>query len=133
VTQSLPSNPVPKRVVVVVEDDPDHLQIMRVMLQDEFIVRSYASPSEALAVLQSMLPDIVLLDIGLPEFDGIECLHRIRSIPRMENVPAIAVSALTDPDNRNRCLSEGFQAFVPKPIMDIEALRQLVRQHLQQV
>jgi CheY-like chemotaxis protein len=128
--QPLSSNPFPKRVVVVIEDDPDHLQIMRGMLQDEFIVRSYASPSEALAVLQTMVPDILLLDIGLPEFDGIECLRRIRPIPRMENIPAIAVSALTDPENRNRCLAEGFQAFVPKPILDYEAFRQLVRQHL---
>jgi two-component system cell cycle response regulator DivK len=61
-------------------------------------------------------PDLVLMDIQLPDIDGIEALNRIRSERALDAVPVIAVSASVMPDDQQKIVTSGFDAFVTKPI-----------------
>jgi two-component system cell cycle response regulator DivK len=61
-------------------------------------------------------PDLILMDIQLPDIDGIEALRRLREVPELNAVPVIAVSASVMPDDQQKIVRSGFDAFVTKPI-----------------
>jgi len=61
-------------------------------------------------------PDLILMDIQLPDIDGIEALRRIREASPLDGVPVIAVSASVMPDDQQKIVRSGFDAFVTKPI-----------------
>jgi two-component system cell cycle response regulator DivK len=61
-------------------------------------------------------PDLVLMDIQLPDIDGIEALARIRAVAALDAVPVVAVSASVMPEDQHKIVSSGFDAYLTKPI-----------------
>jgi signal transduction histidine kinase len=101
--------------VLVVEDDPDAREVLGAMLVAYgATVRVLESGQTALERMERETFDVVVTDIGLPEFDGIELLRRIRAAHH--TLPAIAVTAFATEDDRRRILTHGFAAHVAKPI-----------------
>src|SRR5687767_8083829 len=91
-----PLNFVEKRTVLVVDDTPDNLSLVAGVLKDEYKVKVANSGARALEVLQSgALPDIVLLDVMMPEMDGYEVLRRMRDDARTHNLPVIFITAMS--------------------------------------
>jgi CheY-like chemotaxis protein len=90
-------------------------------------VRAASSAKAALGQLQSWPADLVLSDLGMPEADGYDLLHWIRSSEqeRVRNVPIVALTAFAMPEDRQRALEGGFQGFVAKPI-EPGALREAI-------
>jgi CheY-like chemotaxis protein len=78
-------------------------------------VRDAASSEAALAAINETLPDVVLADIGLPEKDGYALLNEIRAVDRGRYVPVAAVTAYARPEDRDKLVSAGFDAHLPKP------------------
>lgn len=121
---SLAQSPTPSAdltgvTVLVVEDHPDSLDLMTEALQVlGATVFPAASSREAFHLLLTHKPQLVISDIGLPDEDGCMLLRRIRQLAVEDGgaTPAIAVSAFTTTEDRERALSAGFQAFVPKPM-----------------
>ena len=114
--------------VALVEDNPASRAFMESLLSPPFEVRSYQDGTEALRELQICIPDVVLMDISLPDMDGVEVLHRMRSSRKLGSIPVIAVSAHAMTGDRDRFLSAGFNAYVSKPIADqLEFLRIIER------
>jgi CheY-like chemotaxis protein len=112
--------------LLMVDDDPDALALLEfVTTLAGATVRTASSPGEALAALASFKPDVMLLDISLPEMDGYDLLKAIRRAPAMRNVPAIAVTARAHERDKQRTVDTGFSLHVSKPI-DPEALVYLV-------
>ena len=109
-------------MVLVVEDHVDTLEVFRIVLGEWFCVVGCASASEALRVLRTVRPDVVMLDIGMTPVDGLECLEAIRSMPGYEGLPAVAVTAHAREADRRRFLAAGFQVVVTKPVLDAEGL-----------
>lgn len=105
-------------VVAVVEDNPASRLFMENLLNPPFHVRSYQNGAEALRELAIFVPDVVLMDISLPDMSGIEVMKRLRSMGALRDVPIIAVSALAMDGNRDKLLAAGFDAYVSKPITD---------------
>jgi CheY-like chemotaxis protein len=95
-------------------------------LEHDFDLTACISCSEALNQIQSLAPDLLLMDIAMAEMNGIECLKRIRSLPEFKDTPAIAVTALAYPEDKRECLEAGFQAVVVKPVLDLDAFRRLI-------
>jgi CheY-like chemotaxis protein len=87
------------------------------------VVRLAGSADEALREMDARVPDLLVIDLGLPGIDGCELLQtiRLRAPDRGGQVPALAVSAYARQADRARALAAGFRAHVPKPI-DAEAL-----------
>ena len=103
--------------ILVVDDVAMNVKL----LADLLAVKGYAtctatSGSQALALIASEHPDLVLMDIQLPDIDGIEVLGRIRKDATLDAIPVLAVSASVMPDDQQKIISSGFDAFITKPI-----------------
>jgi CheY-like chemotaxis protein len=109
--------------ILVVEDDPDARRLASVALEAwGGIVVSVGSAEEALKVFQSIIPAIVLTDLGLPRLDGTWLLRQIRKLPHDKGgrVPVVAFSAYFQPRERELIRAAGFQDLISKPIDPFE-------------
>jgi CheY-like chemotaxis protein len=104
--------------ILVVEDDTDTRELLRVLLEAEGgRVRATSSVAEALAAYDQARPDILVADIGMPEYNGYTLIGRVRARDRERGtmVPAIALTAYATAIDRDTVLSAGFQVHMPKP------------------
>lgn len=83
--------------ILVVDDDPGLRQLyQKVLSRQGYEVRMAASGAEALLVLEMTMPDLIMLDLAMPDMDGISLLKVIRRCPEWERVPVIVLTAFTD-------------------------------------
>lgn len=113
--------------IAVVEDNPDNRLLVRAILEDEFEIIEFETGGEALTGLRADRPDLVLLDISLPEMDGTEVLRALRADAALRDVPVIALTAHAMAGDRERFLAEGFDDYLTKPIVDEEVLFTAIR------
>ena len=114
--------------VLIVEDSTDTLELLRMIFNREgALVTTAASAAEALQQAVMKRPHIIISDIGMPETDGYQLLEQIRLIPGLSGVPAIAISGYASEEDRERALSVGYMALVPKPI-DVDVLFGLIQE-----
>ena len=110
------------KTIAVVEDNPDNRLLLRVLLQERFRLREYADGESAASGIVGDPPDLVLMDISLPDIGGIEVLHRIRHSGRLARLPVIALTAHAMVGDRERFLAAGFDFYVSKPILGLDQL-----------
>jgi CheY-like chemotaxis protein len=108
--------------VAVVDDNADNRLIIRTILEDQYEILEFSSGLEALDGFKRNPPDVVILDISLPEMDGTEILRRLRSDEVLEHLPVIALTAHAMMGDREKYLSAGFNDYVAKPILDMNVL-----------
>jgi signal transduction histidine kinase/ActR/RegA family two-component response regulator len=114
--------------VLVVDDDAElRGYVTAVFRASGADVRDAASARAALKLLAEWPADIVLSDLAMPEADGFDLLHWIRTsdVERLRTTPVVALTAFAMPEDRDRALEGGFQGFVPKPV-EPETLRRAV-------
>jgi CheY-like chemotaxis protein len=112
--------------VLVVDDDPDQLELLEFLLSAEGATpRTANGGHEAMELLANWKPGVVLLDIEMPNMDGYELLAAIRSYADLRDVPAVAITGLGYPSDKDRAFAAGFQAHMTKPF-DAPALIDLV-------
>jgi CheY-like chemotaxis protein len=104
--------------IAVVEDNPDNMMLVEALLEDDYELQTYESGKEALAGLQTNKPDLILLDISLPEMDGTQILAALRANPTFATLPIIALTAHAMASDREKYLGMGFDGYVTKPIED---------------
>jgi CheY-like chemotaxis protein len=103
--------------VLVVEDDDDSRYVMRLELEQlGYLVSEADNGMKAVDIALREHPDIILMDLTLPEMDGLEATSRIRADENMRDVPIIAVTAHSESDWREEAKASGFNAYVTKPI-----------------
>jgi CheY-like chemotaxis protein len=116
------------RRVLVIDDEGDIRLLMRVMLRQAGVeVEEASSASEGLERLRTSEPDLVLLDIRLPDGDGFEILEQMKQSGQIERVPVVMVSAHSTPSTRLRALAEGAAGYVTKPFTGTELLSAVER------
>ena len=117
--------------ILVVDDSPVNVKLLEAKLTAEYYdVLPALSGREALALAEAESPDLILLDVMMPEMDGYETCRRLRANPRTRHVPVVMVTALTDVSDRVRGLEAGADDFLSKPLNDIALfarVRSLVR------
>jgi CheY-like chemotaxis protein len=112
--------------VLMVDDDAESLDVLRELVSEEgATVRTAVNATEALDILRTWQPDVLLIDIGLPVVDGYELLKRIRGTPACESIPAVAVTGYAHERDKQLCIEAGFAGYLSKPF-DVETLLQLV-------
>ena len=104
--------------IAVVEDNPDNRLLVQALLEDRFDLTEYETGVEAVAGLRNERPDLVLLDISLPEMDGTEVLAWIRDQDDLKHLPVIALTAHAMAGDREKYLAAGFDDYLTKPIVD---------------
>jgi two-component system, cell cycle response regulator DivK len=116
--------------IAVVEDNPDNRLLVRVILEPLYQVTEYETGFAALDGLPLQKPDLVLLDVSLPEMDGTEVLSRLRADPRLHELPVIALTAHAMAGDREKYLAAGFDDYVSKPITDERLLLEAIQRRL---
>ena len=103
--------------ILIVEDNEKNMKLVRDILRHNgYDTIEATTGEEGVRLAAERRPDVVLMDIQLPDIDGIEALRRIRAEPALDRVPVIAVSASVMPDDQQKIVNSGFEAFVTKPI-----------------
>ncbi len=110
------------RKIAVVDDNADNRLIIRTILQDQYDIIEFSGGMEAIEGFKKNKPDVVILDISLPEMDGTEILRRIRGDPDLHDLPVIALTAHAMVGDREKYLAAGFSDYVAKPILDMKLL-----------
>jgi len=104
-------------MVLVIEDNPDNMVTVRALLSDRYTVLEATKAEEGLVKAKEFVPALILMDIALPDFSGIEAFKRMRSMPQTQHIPIIALTASVMKHDRETILSHGFDAFIGKPII----------------
>ncbi|RPH32086.1 MAG: response regulator [Bacteroidales bacterium] len=105
-----------KPIVLAVEDNPDNMTTVRALLAKNFELIEAINGKEGVSMAKEHIPNLILMDIALPEMDGIEAFKAIRNNPRLQNIPIIALTASAMTTDREAILAHGFDAYIPKPI-----------------
>ncbi len=108
--------------IAVVEDNPDNRMLVQALLEDTYEISEYETGVEAINGLGDDIPDLILLDISLPEMDGTEVLAWIRDQDALKDIPVIALTAHAMSGDREKFLASGFNGYVTKPIVDEDVL-----------
>jgi len=114
-------------LVLLVEDEPLNLKLMRAVLEAAgFAVIHAGTGREGITLARERRPDVILMDIGLPDIDGVRTLRYLREWPETCATPVAAVTAQAMKGDRERLLAAGFDDYMAKPI-DVQTLADEVR------
>jgi CheY-like chemotaxis protein len=116
--------------ILIVDDNPVNLKLARILLTSEgYQVRTAGSADEAFAAVREARPRLILMDIQLPDIDGLEATRRLKADPATRDIIVIALTAYAMKGDRDKALGAGCDGYVSKPI-DTRALPGLIAAHL---
>jgi two-component system cell cycle response regulator DivK len=103
--------------VLAVDDEPDNLEVLlEVLSMYNATVHPAANGEEAMTLLQTLRPTMVITDLSMPDMDGYQLLHKIRRTDHLKEVPVIALTAHAMSGDKERILAAGFNGYLSKPI-----------------
>ena len=115
--------------VLVVEDNEKNMKLFRDVLgASGYRTLEATTGAQAVELATEHAPDLVLMDIQLPDFDGVEALSRLRADGRTASIPVLALTAQAMHGDRERFLEAGFDGYLAKPVNVVELL-ETVKQH----
>lgn len=116
-----------KATVMVVDDDLTNIRIACGMLKSRFYVMTAASGKEAFELLKRQMPNLILLDVHMPEMDGFEVIRRLKADEKYKHIPVIFLTADEDGEVEVQGFAEGALDFITKPFRKDIALQQISR------
>ena len=115
--------------VLVVEDNAKNMKLFReVLVASGYETLEATTGGEAVDMASEHTPDLVLMDIQMPDFDGVEALRRLRADDRTASIPVVALTAQAMQGDRERFLAAGFDGYVSKPV-NVRDFIGTVREH----
>ena len=116
--------------ILIVEDHEDNRRILRDLLTNAgYELIEAVTGTEGVALANSGQPDLILMDIQLPEIDGYEATRRIKAIPSLRSVPVIAVTSFALSGDEKKAFAAGCAAYITKPFSPRHLLAK-IREHL---
>src|SRR5277367_7201436 len=105
-----------KRTVLVVDDAPANIQVVHAILKDDYKIRVATSGAKALDLMKvKPFPDLVLLDVMMPEMDGYEVCAILKASPETKDIPVIFLTGKTEADDETRGFKVGAVDYIHKP------------------
>ena len=115
----------PKRILIA-DDNEQNLYLSRFLLEQHgFDVMVARNGVQCLDLAQTELPDLILMDIQMPEMDGYEAIRQLRATPKVGAIPIVVVSSYAMANDRERALSLGCSGYIEKPIVPESFVRQV--------
>ena len=116
--------------ILIVDDNPVNLKLARVLLQSEgYDVHTAIDAEEALAVLGTLKPRLIMMDLQLPGMDGLELTRRLKADPRTKDIVILAITAYAMKGDDQKALAAGCDGYLSKPI-NTRTLPGIVAEHL---
>jgi CheY-like chemotaxis protein len=119
------------RSILIVDDNPSNLKLFTFLLaMPGYVVTTAANAQEALDVLVGLRPDLIIMDLQLPDVDGLTLTRQLKADPKMTGVPIVAVTASAMKGDEEKALAAGVDGYMSKPV-DKRAFRAMVASYLQ--
>lgn len=118
-----------KRHIVMVDDEPVNLELAENALKDSYKLTKLISGAQLLTFLARVKPDMILLDVQMPEMDGYEVIERINSDPRTKNIPVIFLTGQDGTESEKKGFMLGAKDFIRKPF-DNEIMKARIRSQM---
>jgi diguanylate cyclase (GGDEF)-like protein len=101
--------------ILVIDDEPQNVKILKDILSDEYKVLAVVDSRRAVETVENKMPDIILLDVVMPEMDGYEVIAALKSSERTRDIPVIFITGLERSEDEEKCLSIGAVDYISKP------------------
>ena len=118
-----------KRILYIEDNLENRLLMRRVLMAEGYVVEEASDGNDGLQQAAASPPDLILIDINLPEIDGYEVTARLKQLPILTGVPIVAVTANVMKGDREKTLAAGCDGYIQKPI-DIDLLPSLLESFL---
>lgn len=119
-----------QRTVLYIEDNPDNrLLVRRILTANGYRLLEAEHASKALEILQKEVPDLILMDINMPEMDGYTLTAKLRRIPTLTTIPVIALTANVMKGDRERTLEAGCDGYIQKPV-DVDSFPEQIAKYI---
>lgn len=117
--------------ILIVDDNPDNVDLAKIVLEAEgWQVRAAEHAQQALEVLKTYHPKLILMDVQLPGMDGLELTRRLRAAPAFDDVSIVALTAYAMKRDEENARSAGCDGYISKPI-DTRTFANMVREYLE--
>ncbi len=101
--------------ILLVDDVATNLKCAEEVLKEKYVISTAKSGTSALEKMETIQPDLVLLDINMPDMDGFEMMQKMKEMPNIEQIPVVVLTAETDGVYEERSLEMGAMDFIRKP------------------
>lgn len=121
------------RSILVVDDNPSNLKLFTYLLAlPGYEVTTAACAEEALRVLERLVPHLIIMDLQLPDVDGLTLTRQLKANPGMRSVPIVAVTASAMKGDEEKAMAAGVDGYMSKPV-EKRAFRAMVASYLERV
>ena len=131
-TTEISSQPSAKNgLVLYIEDNPANMKLVQVFLKSrtDYRLLSASDPMEGLALAKSEIPNLILLDINLPEMSGYEVMAELQADASTAGIPVVALSANAMPKDVKKGVEAGFKSYLTKPV-DLSLLKEHIERYI---
>jgi two-component system, cell cycle response regulator DivK len=117
-----------KTTILYVEDNPDNrLLVRRILMSENYAVLEAVNAANALDLLKNARPDLILMDINMPDMDGYTLTATIKAMPGFERVPILALTANVMRGDKEKTLEAGCDGYIQKPLDIDQLIREVER------
>lgn len=117
-----------KATILYIEDNPDNrMLVRRILVSEGYSVLEAVNAFDALNILKNNRPDLILMDINMPDMDGYTLTARIKSMPGFERIPILAVTANVMRGDKEKTLEAGCDGYIQKPLDIDQLIREVER------
>ncbi|HJT88389.1 MAG TPA: response regulator [Bryobacteraceae bacterium] len=116
--------------ILIVDDNEDNLKLTQMLLEYEgYDVETAADAEQALKIVQTCRPSLILMDLQLPGMDGLQLTRRLRAMPALRKVPVVALTAYAMQTDEENARAAGCDGYITKPI-HTRSFAALIRQYV---
>jgi CheY-like chemotaxis protein len=118
------------KTIAIVDDNPDNVMLLEALLEEKYQTITFYSGKDALEGFRKSVPDLVLLDISMPDMSGLEVLEQMRNDKKLKHLTIIALTAHAMKTDEEKYIKAGFDCYISKPIVDDRMLFNIIDKFL---
>ena len=117
-----------KTTILYVEDNLENrILVRRILMSENYAVLEAVNAADALNILKNAMPDLILMDINMPDIDGYTLTARIKAMPGFERIPILALTANVMRGDKEKTLEAGCDGYIQKPLDIDQLIREVER------